>query len=1219
LLLSAGDSFADALRASVVPGIPSTIHDRIASASDVNFLSLDLSAGQRLAADVTVQSTAGTVATIMRLYDDAGNQLAATDAALGQGVGRLEFVAPQTGRYFLSIERAPRSSTSATTSPDLDVPLIADYDLHLLVSDQTQSSALITGRKWNDINGNGLLDADEPGLPGVMMYLDMNDNGFFDTDEPNTLTGADGRYSFAGIPPASYIVREVIPAGFRQTFAPDGTFGRSTNGGLQLIQPDPLIGGTFRGRAGVSTDGLGTDDFGTLQAQIPAGATIEMAFLHVATRTFGDPFRPSSILFEGQAVPLTWLDNVGDGEMPNFETGRTNVTDLVRQKVLAGGGSGGLFHFMVDERGTEHPEWIEGTSLTVIYSHPDLPVRTIAVLEGGLTGPTPQTTHVKFKSPLDPDDEDFLASLALGIQYGFEGGTQFSTVRVNGVPLTSSAGGSDDSIEEVPGDGNLITVGGLGITGEVADSPANPADPLSFDVALDDELYDLAPFITETTTTLALQSANPSGDDSQFLMVLMLPGDADVSVGGIDFGNQVIPPPPSATISGRKWNDINGNGQLDAEEPGLPGVTIYLDLNDNAQLDTGEPTTLTAADGKYLFTGVPPASYVVREIVPAGFRQTFAPDGTFGRSTNGGLQLIQPDPLVGGTFRGHAGVSTDGLGTDDFGTLQAQIPAGATIEMAFLHVATRTFEDPFRPASILFEGQEIPLSWLDNVGDGEMPNFETGRANITNLVKQKILAGGGSGSFDFLVDERGTEHPEWIEGTSLTIIYSHPDLPVRTIAILDGGLTGPTPQTTHLTFKNPLDPASANFLANLAMGIQYGFGEGTQFSTILVNGAPLTSSAGGTDDSIEEAPGDGNLVTVGGIGNTSANPTDPLSFDMSLDDELYDLKPFLTAATKSLALQTANPSGDDSLFLMVLVLPGEVDVTVQGIDFGNQPEPEPQEDGSISGRKWNDLNGNTLEDPGEPGIAGVIIYLDINGNQVFDPGEQNATTDANGNYVISNVLPGTYTVRETDQGADLQTFPGAAGGFSHTVMVSAGEEVVNVNFGNRQIFRPPPPFELPTPPPTVVLIPGGTFDVPLVQTSIGVVDRFRIELGRGGGEVSREAAVGIALEEISTASFAELAVEENMDDLLAVLADSAAPDLLAHDPGDPPEPTKPVKNLPHLPTTQLEAPSPPVVSTTTWTDSRWSVAAAIAGMLALCLSVWKVGPRWLRGRHARAT
>ncbi len=883
----------------------------------------------------------------------------------------------------------------------------------------------------------------------------------------------------------------------------------------------------------------------------------------------------------------------------NFETGRADVTDLVRQKVQAG--SGTLFDFTIDERTTEGAEFIEGTSLTVIYSHPDLPVRTIAVLDGGLTGPVPQTTHLNFRSPLDPSDEDFLARLALGIQYSFEGDAIQHDPRQRRAAHELRRG-ANDSIEEDHDDGNLVTVGGVG------DSPANPIDPLSFDATLDDELYDLAPLITSETKTMALEMANPSSDDSLFLMVLALPGEADVTVQGIDFGNQPLPPPPTATIQGFKWNDLDGDGEHDADEPGLADVRIYLDLNDNSMLDEGEPTALTGVDGRYSIGGVPPASYVVREIVPNGFEQTFAP----GRSSNGGLQLIQPDPLIGGTFRGRADVSTDALGTSDFGTLQAQIAEGATVEMAFLHVATRSFEDPFRPTSILFEGQEVPIAWLDNVGDGEMPNFETGRADVTEIVRQKVLAGGAT-LFNFTVDERIIDDHDLIEGTSLTVIYSHPDLPVRTIAVLDGGLTGPIPQTTHLNFRSPLNPSDEDFLARLALGIQFGNSGGTQFSTVRVSGLPLTSSAGGSDDSIEEVPGDGNLITVGGIGDSPVSPTDPLSFDTALDDELYDLAPFITSDTKTLALEMANPSGDDSIFLMVLVLPGQADVAVQGIDFGNQQEPTEAETATISGQKWNDANGNQIKDPGELGVAGIVVYLDINGNQVLDPGEPQATTDGSGNYVINNLAPGTYTVRETDQGADLQTFPGAAGGFSHVVTVAAGEVASGIDFGNREIFRPVDPGPLPTPPPTVVLIDGGPVIFTQVPAQTGVIDRQRIELGRGGGAVPRETAVGLAILDISQTSFAELAVEEDMDDLLMVLSDAAAPDLVAHDPGDPPEAPKLASNLPQLPGAALKTPTPPVVASTSPTGSYWTIAAgAAAAAVALGLVLWRRGPKWMR-------
>ena len=38
---------------------------------------------------------------------------------------------------------------------------------------------------------------------------------------------------------------------------------------------------------------------------------------------------------------------------------------------------------------------------------------------------------------------------------------------------------------------------------------------------------------------------------------------------------------------------------MKAGEPGVGGVTIYVDYNDNAKLDSGEPSAVTAADGTY--------------------------------------------------------------------------------------------------------------------------------------------------------------------------------------------------------------------------------------------------------------------------------------------------------------------------------------------------------------------------------------------------------------------------------------------------------------------------------------------------------------------------------------------------------------------------------------------------------------------------------------------
>src|SRR5262249_4334757 len=45
------------------------------------------------------------------------------------------------------------------------------------------------------------------------------------------------------------------------------------------------------------------------------------------------------------------------------------------------------------------------------------------------------------------------------------------------------------------------------------------------------------------------------------------------------------------TVTGTKFNDLDGDGVRDPGEPGLQGWTIYVDLNNNGTLDGGEPST----------------------------------------------------------------------------------------------------------------------------------------------------------------------------------------------------------------------------------------------------------------------------------------------------------------------------------------------------------------------------------------------------------------------------------------------------------------------------------------------------------------------------------------------------------------------------------------------------------------------------------------------------
>ena len=98
----------------------------------------------------------------------------------------------------------------------------------------------------------------------------------------------------------------------------------------------------------------------------------------------------------------------------------------------------------------------------------------------------------------------------------------------------------------------------------------------------------------------------------------------------VDFGNIDLTTPGS--IHGRKWNDLNGDGQHNPEEPWLNGweielvdaagtvvqtaTTMDMDLNNDNQID---PAT---ESGWYWLTDVAAGEWIVREVVQPGWQQT---------------------------------------------------------------------------------------------------------------------------------------------------------------------------------------------------------------------------------------------------------------------------------------------------------------------------------------------------------------------------------------------------------------------------------------------------------------------------------------------------------------------------------------------------------------------------------------------------------------------
>lgn len=105
---------------------------------------------------------------------------------------------------------------------------------------------------------------------------------------------------------------------------------------------------------------------------------------------------------------------------------------------------------------------------------------------------------------------------------------------------------------------------------------------------------------------------------------------------------------------------------------------------------------------------------------------------------------------------------------------------------------------------------------------------------------------------------------------------------------------------------------------------------------------------------------------------------------------------------------------------------GPFDVTAGDViieqDFGNYQLV------SIKGLKFEDTNANGVHDDGEQGLADVTITLTGTGNS---PVELEQKTDANGQFLFTNLVPGSYTATEI-----------VPTGYVATTLISSGPHVL---------------------------------------------------------------------------------------------------------------------------------------------------------------------------------
>ena len=293
----------------------------------------------------------------------------------------------------------------------------------------------------------------------------------------------------------------------------------------------------------------------------------------------------------------------------------------------------------------------------------------------------------------------------------------------------------------------------------------------------------------------------------------------------------------------------------------------------------------------------------------------------------------------------NAALSIDGFGsTTNSGVIQANIPAGSTIQRAYLY-ATSVW-DLQQVYGVTFNGNTLPLGSATILGPNSNP-ATTVRWDVTSIIASAFTGG----LQNFSIVENGPPSPNLTnDGAALVVAYSNPSTQGFTSVILDGELAT-TGDTVQFNFASPY--VSGDFLVSLAASFSRQPAAGQPQTTIInvttnsTNNRLLTMSAGGADDrTTGENPANGNLITVGGIGDNPANVNpNAQPTGTNPDDEYYNLAlgniasatPFIQPGDTFLRLTTVNPSDDDNIFGLFITSGfqiGSADVT-------STPIPEP--------------------------------------------------------------------------------------------------------------------------------------------------------------------------------------------------------------------------------------------------------------------------------------